>query len=760
MGLGSSRFSLLPANKITSKEDYKLKTQEMTTMADALFTFMFKSSKENIGLEAFNIAAEPDKYVVALSELINKQFAVLGYTTTRTAQGEIYFAKYDKLNPASLPLKEKEEHKRNCKLVAFFFVRIYQILGSMLMIIKDSSLEENFKENTDPYLERAYIGSRISQVNYTQRGGAIDQNIFLGPLEFLRSSLVNPSEEDLKDIGPLARIPEGSKLYKIEDTDLLVINKDYKSGVTMDDINKTPPTFIIVTINPTNRSVTAYPYDILITNMNYRTLSDNKSLNNITFRTRIKGLTSREYTPDKNKPREITIEKRMSENGRVKYTLYTKSGISEDVRLARIQAASYYKHIKFSETVNIKYWLNFYFLSYATRESSDAILTKTPAENLRDDDDDHPGKDVSSDSSLTSKSGIKNEVIKGVYTELLKGSKEYDTISADSRITPASGKHCVKRAIQLLNAESIFKAEGSNEKSYTRICKFSAPDRKESEVPFDVFTPTKTFAQLYGKIRVNPDEFEKTQEVLKALIHTLGSDHTTVTSATNNVLNLEQIKKSEEGRAVQTETNDLNDALLRLQEAFKLLNDPASKEAPKGFNDIKMKIPNECATIKKTAADSGDLIKDETRGSKTDGGIVVKNDNMIRQLRNISQELLAYHVNSTIEITKFLETIFNITKDSSGNWRVSGIKESLMIAGFPALDNVTDIARDLILKYYEGCEKKYQKGVKLWLDENKNAPAAVPAPPKDAAVAGASAGADAAAAAAAPLASPAAGPAI
>jgi hypothetical protein len=753
MGLGSSKFSLLPANKITSKEDYMLKTKEMTGMADALFTFMFRSSSPD--LEAFNIAEQPEKYVVALSELIKRQFNVLGYTTTRTVQGEIYFSSYEKLNPAKLSLAEQADHRKNCKLVAFFFVRIYQILGSMLMIIKDSSLED-VKVINDPYLEREYIGQKLPQVYYTQRGGAVDMNIFLGPLEILRSSLVNPDSEDIRYVESTGnKISESSKLYKITDTDLLVLTKDYNKGVSKDQINNDPPIFIILCKDRTNNYIKAFAYPIYIINMYNDNLNDNKSLLSINFRVKTKKVSERE-TEERNRKSAIKLERKTSINEVSRFALDTNN-MSQDLSTSSSLAASYYKTFKFGNKSNIKFWLNFYFFFYATGQSPNLDL-KTPGEEIRAADEELPIGELSDSTKMLTKGQITNEVISGVYNELLKGTKAYDTISAESKTTPPSGKHCVKRAIQLLNAESIFKVMGSNEESYTRICKFSAPDKKESEVPFDMFTPTKTFAQLYGKIRVNPNEFEKTQEVLKALIRTRDSG-----SATNNVLNLKEIERSEDGRAVKTETNDLKDALVRLQEAFKLLNEPASKEAPKGFNDIKMKIPNECGTITKKAADSGDIITDTSESKKKDGAIKIKNDNMIRQLRDISQELLAYHVNSTIEITKFLETIFNISKDSSGNWRVLGIKESLLIAGFPALDSITDIARDLLLKYYEGCEAKYQKGVKIWIDENKAAvaapvPAAAPAAiPVQEAVAAAAA--TAAAAAAAPVGSAAPAPA-
>jgi hypothetical protein len=164
---------------------------------------------------------------------------------------------------------------------------------------------------------------------------------------------------------------------------------------------------------------------------------------------------------------------------------------------------------------------------------------------------------------------------------------------------------------------------------------------------------------------------------------------------------------------------------VRLKEAFKLLNEPTDPstdtKVPKGFNEIVMKTPKECDAIQTKAAGVPD-----GKGVK-DGGIVIQNDNIVRQLRGIAQELLATHINSKIEITKFLQTIFNIDKDPSGNWRVRGIKENLLISGFPALDKVTDIARDLLLKYYEDCEKKYQQGVKLWVDDNKTAAAAAAA---------------------------------
>jgi hypothetical protein len=87
------------------------------------------------------------------------------------------------------------------------------------------------------------------------------------------------------------------------------------------------------------------------------------------------------------------------------------------------------------------------------------------------------------------------------------------------------------------------------------------------------------------------------------------------------------------------------------------------------------------------------------------------------QLQRISQQLLAYHVNNTVTITNFLKTVFSISQRADGSWKVDGPKVDILFAGFPVLDNLTDTARALLVNYYSGCEELYQKGLKIWSDE-------------------------------------------
>ena len=94
MGAGSS---LLAADAIDTKT-LILETKGVQTMANALFTFMFKQWDAR---EIWDIANKPEDYVIALSDLITSQFHVLGYRTEKNKAGEIYFMKYEGSQAAS-----------------------------------------------------------------------------------------------------------------------------------------------------------------------------------------------------------------------------------------------------------------------------------------------------------------------------------------------------------------------------------------------------------------------------------------------------------------------------------------------------------------------------------------------------------------------------------------------------------------------------------------------------------------------------------
>jgi hypothetical protein len=139
--------------------------------------------------DVWDIAENPDKYVIAISDMITTQFHVLGYKTRDKRMGEIYFRKWDDLEPPmgsqmelaaadarndksltnirdevvtrrlkkELVNKKKTRRERaqagfaiqkqNAEIIAFYFVRIFQILGAMLLVVKDIELPA-YDENT------------------------------------------------------------------------------------------------------------------------------------------------------------------------------------------------------------------------------------------------------------------------------------------------------------------------------------------------------------------------------------------------------------------------------------------------------------------------------------------------------------------------------------------------------------------------------------------------------------------------------------
>jgi hypothetical protein len=722
MGTGTSKFpSLLPSQKITSEGDLKIQMDEVTKMANSLFFFMFKSSKPDH--EAFDIANEPDKYVTALSELIHKQFSVIGYSTTRTTSGEIYFQQYDKLKPSSLTGQARDEHRKNCKIIAFYFVRVYQILGSMLLIIKDADLDREAPREADQLsnAREQYIGQRLPKIYYNQQGGVqrgggtkvgIDE--FVGPLEFLKTSLSVIDASERAELSQYIQFDNNKTVYSVSGTDLYIEVAPYTNGISVDNINKNNPLKFHILLKDANNNIRSYTNELKIINTVPIELSTDRKLQFISFR--LKSLSAqgqRVYSDEKEKKEHlisVSLEVGKSDLERG-YTIDTTNKSDDYINIIT-ELRSYYGTETASRSP--KYVLNTLFLKDAIKSTGNISLRqKTPKGDVKTDRDEIRENDeylqYKRGNPTIPKSRIYNPLIKDIYGELLKGSQVSPGLS--------SGRHCIKRAIQLLNPKAIF-GEQSTEANYTRICKFSAPDIENQQVPFDAYIPTKTFAQLFGKININPEQFEETVGILSSFI-SIDSQ-----PAQSRPLTLDQIEAVESKKTVKKETNDLKDALLRLKEAFKLLNEPTTGDSPKSFGEIMMKKPKECATIEPKST------KDRS------GGIVVKNDNMVRQLRGVAQELLAYHVKSALEISKFLKSMFNIEKDPGGTWVVKGIKESFLIAGFTALDSVTDIARDLILDYYEGCESKYQKGVKMWVDEASTAAVAAPSVP--AAVAAAS----------------------
>ena len=237
-----------------------------------------------------------------------------------------------------------------------------------------------------------------------------------------------------------------------------------------------------------------------------------------------------------------------------------------------------------------------------------------------------------------------------------------------------SQPHCIARALQLLDTASI--QESMPQGSTTGVCKFAVGDQA-GPVNLSMYKPIKSIAQLFGK--VDPVNFKGSLSILEAFV---GKD-TAV-----GPLSIGQLSEQPK------EAASLKSALERLAKAFQYT------QSVQSFSDIQVSRPSKC----KTSEDQ------------------VVTQPLALKLQSVSQQLLAYHVNHTIEIAKFLKVIFNISQAPNGSWKVEGPKTEIMFAGFPVLDQLTDQARELLTDYYSGCETLYQKGVQSWNDEQPGKP--------------------------------------
>jgi hypothetical protein len=659
MGAGSS-LPKLYTSRVTSQDQLTAKTEDITKMANELFRFMYTQYELK---EVWDIAANPEEYIIALSSMIEKQFHIIGFTTDRTTSGEIYFVKKKDLEKK---MSEKgEQHKKNARIIAFFFVRVFQILGAMLLVIKDNTLDLTAKKDES---ERPILGQALPRTFYQrQLGGAIPHA--LGPFEFLKRILDNVTEEDRRLFS--SPISEPTKVYRIRNTNAFFKFTPATSEITMESVNMQMRPELLIAVKYPNKKEVALPFKIQVDSMYpvsfSKDVTDKTSLFNVRFYIPSKAADGRQKVIDESK--KITIDRlnQQSDSTVVSYQVLLKGEIAGIIASGGFKGSRDLRYI-------LEKWL---FVNAATTTGEQIeLLNKFDRTAEVDEDDFQKRYGEDADKRLLTADKITNPSIKESYKALLDKSM---------------GAHCIKRATQLLDTLSIEK--GLHNDSQTRICKFSAPGITDSEIRFNAYKPTNSIAQLYGK--VNMLKFDESMKIISAFIPPQGSEP--ITLATADLADRDPEKDS------------MKEAIKRMQAVFDVLN----KGDLTSFHDIKIKKPEECK--------SGESIR-------------IENQLLLNGLRDVSQELLGYHVNNIIEITKFLKSIFNISQRGDNTWEVKGINNNVLFAGFPVLDILTDQARELLLKYYSGCETIYQKGVDIWKEDTKSKKAAVaPAAPVPAA---------------------------
>ena len=715
MGAGVSLPKLLPS-KISSQEELKLKTQDVSQLANELFQFMYTQYDVN---EVWDIASKPEDYVIELSHLIDNHFHIIGYTSETTTSGEMYFTKKADLlkhfDKATQSAADRKENEKNSKIIAFFFVRIFQILGAMLLVLRNVTLDipDQTLEDGRPILgvplPRTYRGgsgsltggSSCSSSSSRLIGGSIADAALLGPFDFLRRYMKPLDSADKSLITETA----GMTTYKITQNLFFRFRNLTGDKVTKDSVKEMRPTLVILAKPRGSSAVRPYEYELSISSISPASLDNKIPKKSELFSIPQEVIFYIKPTDSRVTEKEISRElvsiryKQDADSDRISYEIFPTEVISPVLK-------------DYTLTRDLPLIIQDYVLSQATRRNPALQLElREKVEKMRNDETSVSKKEPFKPKDISIKT------IKDGYSDLIPRT-------VDNR-SMMYGPHCIKRATELLDSVSIEK--GYSENSRTSICRFSAPDESKEVISLDEYKPTKSIAQLYGKLdvkKVSKSDFNEAIQVIEAFVKSSSGEATMATFTTDKLVADNQKEEAEALKA----------GLARLKAAF----DSESKTDPKGFAELSMRKPEECKGVKAE--------------QKNPDGSVKLGQAMTGQLQSVSRELLAYHVNNTVEITKFLKKIFSI-EFKNGVWTPKGINNSILFAGFPALDNITNQARELLVDYYVGCENIYQKGIKTWKGENKAAPSA------PAANAAAAAQAAAPANAAVPLTAPASVPA-
>jgi len=717
MGAGTSQLS--PFSKIATGKELMAKTEDVRKMSEALFSFMYSRWDQR---EMWDIAKNPSDYVAALTEMIQDQFTVLGYRTKDGRAGEIYFKRYLDLKPpgeadksaiadSDLTELEKQEllktktrgiekQRKHAMIIAFYFVRLFQIMGSLLLVVKDISFPITdpktglIRDSSTPenMYGREYIG-KFKQYG----GGDIDKELALGPYEFLRFYLkkVTQSMVDMYKTKYKIDLKLKPTLFKISDTlffeyvppnplppSIIAKQTPYSKLITFTKQGSSNPTPVELEIKVINIVFTGdrlYQAPIQYEPNNdkrFNSYPASVTFNLVPIFDRSSKSTSRlEFSVTKD---EKIVDKNLGPENGIKYK-FSKGGEGlEDA----------------SDTTETQQFIT--KLTKATVQEYIKIMTAQGSQGIKAFS---IKKDEDSSRPLTAKSlgklppKMSMTSIDEMYQVLRNKEKtepKGESVNYESVLQP----HCISRALQLLDASSIesyLPTQGT-----TKICKFSIGDIKTDTTLLE-YKPIKSVAQLYGK--VDPASFEKSIAVLSAFVGKY--DDATYSDPTTVPLSVPELSSEKVNQ--KGEADSLARALQRLSTAFATTTDASGTIG--SLSSIAAKKSPKCTGIDKEIA----LTQPVTL-----------------ELQGYARQLLSYHVKQTMNIAKFLETIFDIRHESTGP-KVYGPRLGFLTAGFDQLNLITDQARELLVDYYEGCESLYQKGVKSWeREQGDSAPGALP----------------------------------
>ncbi len=93
--------------------------------------------------------------------------------------------------------------------------------------------------------------------------------------------------------------------------------------------------------------------------------------------------------------------------------------------------------------------------------------------------------------------------------------------------------------------------------------------------------------------------------------------------------------------------------------------------------------------------------------------------NIARNVYQIVNNLFKLQLNHAIECGKIFKLLFEIQRDKeTGRFKIS-LSDNIIKKGFPEIERINYIARELLINYYTNCETKYVLGMKMVIDSKK-----------------------------------------
>lgn len=443
---------------------------DVKRLADNLFKFMYTQWDIH---EIWEIAEKSDEYIIELSDLIHHHMTVIGYETGTGGRGEIYVKRLDKYKRDINELPrltevdkklEREERKRNAQAVAFYFIRIFQILGAMLLVILEPPIEEladksgylldtrrpgNLPRVTaigvDKEYENRILRKQLEELRGAaaagQRGGALGSEHILGEFEIFRSYL-NLSDDKK--------------------------NFNFTKNVSIDSINDKTAIFTLKVQNNPDKK-----FNITISKLAETSLDDSFMIQISLNRTNVSLLLQKN-----NYKYEL--------NAQGSPATIIADAISAETNITKSSIARYLENFLLR------------FVNYTDRTK--VVTLQYPPER----------GEISSNLPVSRTGSLLNPnklpgIIKETYELLLKKETSF----------------CKARALRLLDARSILEGISTNSAagyiSKTQICSSDTSERG-GETSLQNYKRTESLGQLYGTI--SRARMDKSQDVIKAFVDT------------------------------------------------------------------------------------------------------------------------------------------------------------------------------------------------------------------------------------------------